>query len=275
MAFWNTKSGRNRKYATRTRHETSESKQNSGLSGLRSSFFKLLSIAGICGVIAGAVWLSSEMANYVRDQKIAVVRIEGSLAYISESEIQNSLRPFTSESMVTVDLDKIRQTLLEYAWIHQVNIRREWPETIVVDIEEQRAIARWNDRALVNQQGQIFTPEDGGEQLHLPLLLGPLDAEFVVMEQYQKFSQLLYPFGLKLTSLTMNERHAWQFELDNGVQITIGKNQVMEKMRRFTGFLEDGFLARLDEVQSIDLRYNNGLAVLPIDKETEEMVSSL
>jgi Cell division protein FtsQ. len=44
---------------------------------------------------------------------------------------------------------------------------------VVIRLEEQLPVARWGDEALLNNQGQAFTPRELANYEHLPQLFGP------------------------------------------------------------------------------------------------------
>lgn len=236
---------------------------------LRRALFTLLG-----GAVAVLVALNARnVYDKLDEQKIEIVRIEGSLHYVSRAEVERAVQVFRNRSMVSVDLQAVQAMLEGHPWVRQVGVRREWPNSLIVEVTEQVPIARWGENSLLNQSGEIFRPQDMRDKAALPLLLGPEGSAPEVMGQYQKFSQLLYPLGMKLSSLELNDRDAWSFRLDSGVEVKVGKNRVMEKMRRFAGFVDRHFRERLALVETIDLRYSNGIAVR--ERELEEEVVSL
>ena len=93
------------------------------------------------------------------------------------------------------------------------------------------------------------------------------------MEQYQLFSQLLYQRGLKIAELNQNERSAWKLTLANGVQINVGKSDVMERMKRLVEFAGPGLIEQMLKIESIDLRYMSGIAVKAKEQKISEVVS--
>ena len=141
------------------------------------------------------------------------------------------------------------------------------------DIVEEKAIARWGEKRLLNQDGEIIAPDNIIGLESLAILSGPQGTERKVMEQYQLFSQLLYQRGLKIAELDLNERAAWKLTLANGVDINIGKSQLMEKMRRLVDFAKDSLIEQMDEIESIDLRYTSGIAVKTKENNMSEVVS--
>lgn len=210
----------------------------------------------------------------VNTQKIATVQIEGALRYVSGEDIKEAVSRFASASLVAVDLDLLKAELELQPWISQVAVRREWPDRLVIKVEEEQPIARWNERHLLNQQGQIFSPENALVELQLPRLTGPEQSEQTVMLQYLQFNQLLYPLGVRIRDLALNERGAWTMTLTNGAQVKLGRDRVIERLRRLVVFLESEHGKQITNIGSIDLRYRNGIAVAPrVTAANEEVVA--
>lgn len=215
---------------------------------------------GVFGAAGFGIYLGLQQVN---GQKIQTVVIEGQVNFVSEQEIKDTVSRFVSSSLVALDLDTLKYELEMLPWISKVAVQREWPGKLIIDVEEELAIARWRDRELLNQQGQIFVPEAIDGLLNLPRLSGPERSEQQVMAQYQKFNQLMYPLGVRIRDLSMNERGALTMLLTNGVKVKLGKEDVLERVRRLVAFLESRYSADLLNMESIDLRYTNGIAVSP------------
>jgi len=203
----------------------------------------------------------------VNTQKISTVQIEGVLHFLSNTELEDAVNRFVETSLVALDLDLLKQELEARPWVHRAEVRRQWPDRLIIRIEEELAIARWGKGQLLNQQGRVFQPDTIAEQMQLPYLGGPAGSEQSVMQQYQQFNQLLYPLGVRMRELELNDRGAWTITFtntaqgDNLVQVKVGREDVLERMRRLVTFLESGAAAGMPLLASIDLRYMNGLAV--------------
>jgi cell division protein FtsQ len=214
----------------------------------------------------------------VNAQKIETVQIEGTLRFVSGEDIKEAVNRFASASLVTIDLDLLKTELETQPWISQVNVRREWPDRLVIQVEEEQPIARWNESHLLNQQGQIFSPENAMDELQLPRLTGPEQSEQTVMLQYLQFNQLLYPLGVRIRNLALNDRGAWTMTLTNGAEVRLGRDHVLERLRRLVVFLESDYGKEAVNIGSIDLRYRNGIAVAPRadvsgENETDDVVA--
>jgi cell division protein FtsQ len=236
----------------------------------------LLALLGLCLTVLAGVGVLDAYRT-VNARRIATVTIEGPLHYVSEDDIKASVSRFVATSLVALDLAQLKLELENQPWISKVQVRREWPDTLLIQVEEEQAIARWGETRLVNQQGQIFTPQNIAEQLALPRLTGPQHSEELVMLQYLQFNQLLYPLGVRIRDLTVNERGAWTMTLTNGVEVRLGSAAVLERLRRLVVFLGSEHGQQMPAIQAIDLRYRNGVAVAhrPAQEQTDVPVVAL
>jgi len=195
------------------------------------------------------------------DRPIARISVEGDLSYISQQAVQQHIAPFVSASFFSVDLLGMRRELEQMPWIANAEVRRVWPDQVLVRLEEQLPIARWGDEALLNNQGQAFAPKELANYEHLPQLYGPKRAQQEVMQQYQVLSQMLRPLGFSVVRLELRERGSWFLSTGQGIELLLGRDHLVEKMRRLIAIYDKELKAQQSNIARIDLRYANGLAV--------------
>jgi cell division protein FtsQ len=195
------------------------------------------------------------------DQPIANISVEGDLSYVNQQAVQQRIEPFASASFFSVDLLSMRRELESMPWIASAQVRRVWPDQLVVRLEEQLPIARWGDEALLNNQGEAFAPLELKDYPHLPQLYGPKRAQQQVMQQYQMLSQMLRPMGFSVARLELRERGSWFLSTGQGIELLLGRDHLVEKMRRFTVIYAKNLKEQQTNIARIDLRYANGLAV--------------
>ena len=195
------------------------------------------------------------------DQPIARISVEGDLSYVNQQVVQQRIAPYASASFFSVDLLSLRNELETMPWIASAQVRRVWPDQLVVKLEEQLPIARWGDEALLNNQGQAFAPQELANYQHLPQLYGPKRAQQKVMQQYQVISQMLRPMGFSVARLELRERGSWFLSTGQGIELLLGRDHLVEKMRRFTAIYDKALKEQQTNIARIDLRYANGLAV--------------
>ena len=195
------------------------------------------------------------------DRPIARVSVQGELSYISQQAVQERIAPFIANSFFNVDLTGMRAELESMPWIARAEVRRVWPDQVSIRLEEQLPVARWGSEALLNNQGQAFAPRELTHYENLPLLSGPQRAQQQVMQQYQVLSQMLRPMGFSIAALELREHGSWFISTGQGVDILLGRDHLVEKMRRFSAIYDKVLKEQIANIARIDLRYANGLAV--------------
>ena len=253
--------------SVKTEHKAPAKKISSALIWKTMLFMVFLGASGY-GLLS-----TPGVVENVTNQRVEQVNIEGEINFISEQKVLSAVNNFISESLLLVDMEEIKHELEAMPWIRSVNIRREWPDTMVLSVVEEKAIARWGETRLLNQDGAIFSPDNIIGLENLAILSGPAGSERQVMEQYQLFSQLLYQRGFKIAELNLSERSAWKLTLANGVDINVGKTEVMQRMKRLVEFAGPALIEQMSDIESIDLRYMSGIAVKAKENKVSEVVS--
>ena len=231
------------------------------LGGLKRLLWPVLLVAAGFGAYEGAIRLMP-----YADRPITKIAVQGDLSYISQQAVQQRIAPYVAASFFSVDLTAMRAELEQMPWIAHAEVRRVWPDEVVIRLEEQLPVARWGDEALLNNQGQAFTPRELANYEHLPQLFGPQRAQQQVMQQYQVLSQMLRPLGFSIARLELRERGSWFLttgagSTGPGIELLLGRDHLVEKMRRFIAIYDNTLKEQITNIARIDLRYANGLAV--------------
>jgi cell division protein FtsQ len=200
------------------------------------------------------------------DRPIAKVAIQGDLSYISQQSVQQRIAPYLAASFFSIDLATMRSELETMPWIAHAEVRRVWPDQVVIRLEEQLPVARWGDSALLNNQGAAFAPRELANYEHLPQLFGPQRAQQQVMQQYQVLSQMLRPLGFSIVRLELRDRGSWFLttgagSAGPGIELLLGRDNLIPKMRRFIAIYDKTLKDQITNIARVDLRYANGLAV--------------
>ncbi|HEU0186997.1 MAG TPA: cell division protein FtsQ/DivIB [Gallionellaceae bacterium] len=158
----------------------------------------------------------------------------------------------------SVNLEQTRRAFEQLPWVRKVNVRRKFPWSLEVSLEEHVALARWNSEGeLVNTHGEVFVAQSSDA---LPGLIGQPDTSHQVAEMYADLGQQLSGIG-KIAQLSLSPRFAWQVRLDNGLVLDLGREQVLQRVARFVHVYPYSLAARASALNRVDLRYRNGFAV--------------
>lgn len=220
-------------------------------------------IAGwmLFSILLVSVYFATQHLLPVLNQPIEQVDVKGNLNYVSQREVQKRLEPYLVDKFLEVDLVAINEELKNMPWVEHAEVRRVWPNRIEILIKEQLPVARWGQEFLLNTEGQTFAAPDIEAYQHLPQLFGPLRATKTVMNQYHNLSQMLRPLGFEIANLEMREQGSWVITTKQELKILLGRDHLVEKMRRFSIVFEKALKQDVAKIKQIDLRYSNGVAV--------------
>jgi cell division protein FtsQ len=211
---------------------------------------------------AAALWVVAEAAVRVPFVPIRTVIVEGNPVHVDAEEVAAALDGRIAGNFFGLKLADVRRELGKLPWVHRVEARREWPDRIVVRLEEHRALARWSDGRLVSTLGELF---DGDVDASLPQLAGPSGTERDVARRYLAFRELVAPLGAEPTHVTLSSRYAWQMRLANGMVLELGRDQARqspeERLARFVAVYPRAAVQLNQRIGRVDLRYPSGFAI--------------
>ncbi|EKE71448.1 cell division protein FtsQ/DivIB [Gallaecimonas xiamenensis] len=227
-------------------------------------FFALV----MAGFAAGGVSLWHTM----RDEgqlPVEQVEVKGEHPHTPAGDIRAVLTQKPLGSFFTVDVNEVQQRLEALPWIYQASVRKAWPRKLQIFLVEQQPVARWNDQALLNAQGQVFRAEPGPAEQSLPRLYGQDDNAKDTLDGYRGLATLLEGSGYPLAAAWLSARNSWELELKDGLKLVLGREDTLRRVQRFI----DSFPYLKGEARQpayLDLRYDTGFAVGWQEEENKE-----
>lgn len=202
-----------------------------------------------------------QVSAQLLDRPIRAVDIEAPMQRVSSLQIQASLEPYTDTGFITADLDRMREALETMDWVDAAVIRRRWPDRLQVLVVEQVPAARWQQTGLLNTRGELFVSGARHIPAELPRLSGPDGTVAEVAKRYLAMNGPLIEAGLKLASVTLDERDSWELQLTNGVVIRMGRRDVDVRAQRFIAVASTLVARQPGAIDFVDMRYSNGFSV--------------
>ncbi|MGZ8246497.1 MAG: cell division protein FtsQ/DivIB [Methylomagnum sp.] len=193
---------------------------------------------------------------------IEYVRVEGPVWHLDAEEFRGALMSQVRLNYFMADLDGIEATAKQFAWVDKAQAARVWPNTLVVRVEEQHPIARWDEDSLLNDRGERFTPKDVTAFGALPQLSGPPGQEKQVLGMMYALNAKLQARWLRIESLRLSKRLAWVARLEGGMEVVFGNQDPLAAMDRLLALLPRLGEDRIADIQKLDLRYPNGFSVV-------------
>jgi cell division protein FtsQ len=199
--------------------------------------------------------------TWALDRPVKVISIDGSFQRVSPGQIEQAVAPFAKEGFMSASLSEIQRAVETLPWVDHARIARRWPNSLRVTVTEQTAAARWGDSGLLNTRGELFIRAAAHVPAELPRLSGPEGTEAQVAQRYLAVQGRMLEAGLRLAALRLDERGAWEMDLDSGVTVRLGRRDVEERIDRFIHTASQVIAHRLPEVGYVDMRYSNGFAI--------------
>lgn len=214
-----------------------------------------LPLLGLVFYCAGS-WAKSWL-----DQPLGSVQLSGALVESDAKRLRLQVWDSAEQRYLDIDLAAVKQRLEADPWVREVDVRRLWPAGLAVQVVEEKAVARWGARALLNSDGEVFMPATLDRYQHLPVMHGPEGQVLTMMAQFRALNQLIRPLNLQLASLQLEPRGAWSLTLTNGIQLVLGRGRMVEKVRRFSRVYGTQLAEHASKIKQVDVRYTNGLTV--------------
>jgi cell division protein FtsQ len=211
---------------------------------------------------AGIVTAVLLVTIWALDQPITQVSVAGRFERVAPLDVERAVKESVAgKGLVNVDLPRVRAAVRALPWVDTVSVQRNWPRGLAVTIGEQVAAARWGDHGLLNTRGDLFANDVTHIPLELPRLSGPDGTQAAVVHRYIIMRDRLQELGMRITALRLDARGAWELDLDNGVTVRLGRQQLDERFNTFVATAARIVAQRATDIAYVDMRYANGFAI--------------
>jgi len=219
----------------------------------------LLKIIGPLFILFGIFFLFSHFKKMTYFP-IAEVKVIGA-QNIDHEAIQHLIAPLVSRGFFGVDVGEIKDRLSPSPWVARIIVQRVWPDQVFIKVIEKTPIARWNTTDILGSEGELFHPSDMSFSADLPHFVGPEGEQSRMLAYYKKINLLLAPLHFKVSRLELTPYLSWKMTFDNGIQLATGHKDSLTRLTHFVKLYPKIVGDRASEVEYIDLRYSNGMAV--------------
>jgi cell division protein FtsQ len=212
-------------------------------------------------VAIGIVFATYELSLTMLDRTISSIEISGPFQRVSALQIEEAIGDEIDEGFVGADLDRIQERLVSLPWIDQARVARRWPSRISITVTEQVPAAIWGESGLLNTRGELFVAAARHTPAELPRLSGPDDRSAEVATRYLTVRDQLIPVGLDLRRVNLDARGSWEMTLNNGIEVRLGRRNVVERTDLFLDIVTDIITGHAKEIDYVDMRYGNGFTI--------------
>jgi cell division protein FtsQ len=221
-----------------------------------------LARAGVSAAVIAVLAIAGVLTLGALDQNITQVSVTGRFQRVSPIDVEQAVKARVREmGLVSVDLAAVRRAVEQLPWVDNATVERQWPRALSIRVDEQVPAARWGANGLLNTRGELFISEARHIPAELPRLSGPRGSESEVARRYLAAQGQLTEAGMRLTAVRLDPRGSWEFDLDNGITVRLGRRQVDERFSRFVAAGVGQIASHANDISYVDMRYTNGFAI--------------
>ncbi|HOV90696.1 MAG TPA: FtsQ-type POTRA domain-containing protein [Syntrophorhabdaceae bacterium] len=225
-------------------------------------FLYILFITPICllSVLTMIYLFSSNSPLFV----IKNVKLKG-LNQLQDSEVMGRVSPFVKDSIFNIDVSKIKEAIISHPFVEDVRIKRIFPFSVVIDVQEKKPFALW-----VDNQGNIKVLDGYGEP-YRDLAKGTVKGMFIIntgekedIKKILKEVNLWISQGLikkdDISEVVSRNCNITLFLVQDSIEIILGKEELMKRLKRAMVVLEDAKKRGL-LIKCIDARFEKGAII--------------
>lgn len=190
------------------------------------------------------------------------LEVSGPFARVSADEVRATVLPQVQSGFFAIRMEPIRNAVAALPWVERVEVRKRWPDQLIVSLTEHRPFARWGHDKLLSEHGEIFAAPGNPDLSNLPEFEGPDGHSSDVVALYNQALPLFAGSGHRVLAVSLTGRGSWTLHLRDGTEVVVGRNDPQERLRRFAHLLPQIAAARQGTaLLRADLRYTNGFSL--------------
>ena len=207
---------------------------------------------------------------------------------LDTQEIQQAIKTTLNGTTLSTDLKMMVELILDNPWVEQVVVRRVWPDTIVLRLQERRIIALWNNEHLISEMGEVtnipvsdYRAVEKKLGCYLIRIEGPKDFLSKIVARAEETNNLLTTINKQLLHLRLTEQFSWEGKTTGGMILRFGGDDLQGPMQyRLKNFTKSypnlanklkKKDAGLPEIHYVDLRYAKGFAIRTKNKKNKSL----
>jgi len=219
-----------------------------------------ITVVGLSGF--GIYWLLPKLNWPVEN-----VVLEGEFNWLDQSAVHKAITENLDGDLFSIDIKKLRAEIRQVPWVEDAEIKRIYPDSLVVQVKEERPVAQWNDQGYISSLGEFIESPIHEEISGLPLLssnLRGVDAETGAREAidiYHLLNSAVLVSGESVEMLAQDASGGWIMVWESGLEIDLGRSDHLKRVRHALAAWRRLPSEERQTIGEIDARYDNGVAI--------------
>lgn len=192
---------------------------------------------------------------------LRTLRVVGDLKRVDPVTLRATVLPHAQRGFFAVRLDDAQMAVAKLPWVEHAEVRKQWPDVLIVRVEEHRPFAWWGRDRLLSERGRIFPSKGVPVPDGLPHFEGPESRSADLVRLYNESRAMFASGGLDVSTLRIDPRGSWSMTLSNGTELLVGRDDAKLRLQRFARLMPQLLAQKGQLLSRADLRYTNGFAL--------------
>lgn len=192
---------------------------------------------------------------------LRTLRVVGDLERVDAARLRATVMPHARRGFFAVRLEDAQAAVAKLPWVESAEVRKQWPDVLIVRVEEHRPFAWWGKDQLLSERGRLFPAANVAVPKGLPRFEGPVSRSSDLVALYNEARALFAPVGIDVQALRIDPRGSWSMTLSNGAELLLGRDDARLRLARFARLLPQLQAQDPRTLARADLRYTNGFAL--------------
>ncbi|MCC7249270.1 MAG: FtsQ-type POTRA domain-containing protein [Lysobacter sp.] len=192
---------------------------------------------------------------------LRTLRVVGELQRVDDAALRAAVRPHAQRGFFAVRLDEAQAAVAKLPWVERAEVRKQWPDVLIVQVVEHRPFAWWGEERLLSERAKIFPATGVAAPKGLPRFDGPESASTDLIAFYNEARAMFAPAGIDIVALRIDARGSRSMTLSTGAELLLGRDDPRLRLARFARLWPQLQTQNGAALARADLRYTNGFAL--------------
>ena len=199
----------------------------------------------------------------VANNPVEKLIVKGDLSRHERILLYESLQSRLEARIFDVDIfDQVEGATSQFTWIHSINVRRDWPNTLILKVVKIRPVAKWNIGKYLSSQARVI--DSVIKHDHLPQFQVAVSSPMRTLEVYRVLASRLKDKRWQISELSESDGGEWSVLISNGLTVRLGRDDLSEGLSRailaYKGVNPDF----RSSIEYIDARYSRAVVLKPL-----------
>lgn len=214
-------------------------------------------------VVVAIFMLAFNAFHWAKDLSKALVIEQQNLSTTQVQALQRATKAFEAVKFFDVDLQEIHRAVSALSWVESAKVSRDWRHGVRVSVVPRKAVANFGSGHLVDANAVVFVPADDKDLMNPKLsnVYGETEQAGEIMQRMRQVNTWFASQKLMTDDIILTPRQTWVIRFNNGLRVIVDHEHTEQKLYTLATLLNTSLAKDLPNMQSVDLRYKNGMAI--------------